>query len=220
MTRERRDRIVDITRPLAPTTAAWPEDTPFALAWTWAIERGDACSVSRWTLSPHVGTHVDAPRHYLADGADVAALPLDRLCGPAEVADLRGVPALDPRTLAARVRGTAPRLLVRTLEGVDPRIFVRDYPPLTPDGARWLVERGVVAFGTDAPSVDPVDSKTLDAHRILGAAGVPILENLELGHVPPGTYRLLALPLRVPDADASPVRAVLWEEPGAEEANL
>lgn len=134
--------------------------------------------------------------------------------GPAWVVDARGAERLDAGTLAALVEGGAPRLerlLVRTQERVDSEAFVERFPPLGEDGARWLVERGLRLFGTDAPSVDPVDSKTLPAHRLLGAAGAAILENLELAHVPPGLYRLIALPLRVPEADASPVRAILME---------
>lgn len=205
-------RWYDISRPLSRRTAAWPGDTPYALEWTMQIARGASVNVSRWTLSPHVGTHVDAPLHYRENGAAPADFALDLFVGPALVVDARGAERLDEKTLARLAATHVERLLVRTQERVDPERFLERFPPLTEDGARLLVGGGLRLFGTDAPSVDPVDSKTLAAHKILGTAGVAILENLDLAEVPPGVYRLLALPLRVTEADASPVRAILMEE--------
>jgi arylformamidase len=77
--------------------------------------------------------------------------------------------------------------------------------------ARRLVQGGVRLVGSDAPSMDEVDSKSLDSHRELVDAGVAILENLVLSEVPAGVYTLIALPLKLSEADASPVRAVLIE---------
>ncbi|MGH7545436.1 MAG: arylformamidase [Gemmatimonadota bacterium] len=204
-------RWYDISRPLERRTTAWPGDTPYSLDWTMRIAHGASVNVSRWTLSPHVGTHVDAPLHYREGGATPADLPLDLFVGEALVVDARDEDRLDEETLARLVPARVERLLVRTQERVDPALFVERFPPLTEHGARRLVADGLRLFGTDAPSVDPVDSKTLAAHKILGTAGVAILENLDLAHVPPGVYRLLALPLRVTEAEASPVRAILME---------
>lgn len=211
MSRAASPRIFDISRPLSRRTAAWPGDTPYSLDWTMEIARGASVNVSRWTLSPHVGTHVDAPLHYRENDATPADLPLDLFVGPALVVDARGADRLDEATLARLAAAPVERLLVRTQEHADPEVFVERFPPLTEDGARWLVGRGLRLFGTDAPSVDPVDSKTLTAHKVLGAAGAAILENLDLAEAPPGVYRLIALPLRVTEADASPVRAILME---------
>lgn len=205
-------RVYDISRPLSSGTATWPGDTPYSIDWPMRIAHGASVNVSRWTLSPHVGTHADAPRHYREGGASPADLPLDLFVGPALVVDARGVDRLDEETLARLVPERVERLLVRTQERVDPSVFVERFPPLTEGGAQWLAKRGLRLFGTDAPSVDPVDSKTLAAHEALGAAGVAILENLDLAEVPPGVYRLVALPLRVTEADASPVRAILMKE--------
>jgi arylformamidase len=184
-------RTYDISRPLSRGTATWPGDAPFSLDWTMRIARGASVNVSRWTLSPHVGTHVDAPLHYREGGTSPADLPLDLFVGWAQVVDARGVDRLDEATLARLVPARVERLLVRTQERVDPAVFVERFPPLSEDGARGLAARGLRLFGTDAPSVDPVDSKTLPAHRALGAAGIAILENLDLAEVPPGVYRLV-----------------------------
>jgi arylformamidase len=100
-------------------------------------------------------------------------------------------------------------VLVRSLDSVRPEEFVSDFPPLTPEAAEALVQSGLRLYGTDAPSVDPVDSAGMAAHRALGAAGLPILENLDLSRVEPGDYDLLALPVKLAGAEAAPVRAVL-----------
>ncbi|MFN2383587.1 MAG: cyclase family protein, partial [Gemmatimonadota bacterium] len=110
--------------------------------------------------------------------------------------------------LAARGHGGATRLLVRT--GCDWR---GGFPPafrgLAPDAAAWCVAERLVLVGTDAPSVDPFDSTSLAAHRVLMAGGIAVLESLALEGVEAGPYELVALPLRLLGADASPVRAVL-----------
>ena len=105
--------------------------------------------------------------------------------------------------------GPAERLLVHTGAWTDPAVFPTSFPALDAESARMLVDAGVRLFGTDAPSPDPFDAVELVAHRVLLGAGAGILENLLLDGVPPGEYELIALPLRMPDADASPVRAVL-----------
>ncbi len=201
--------MIDITRPLGPETASWPGDTPFEIDWTLDLDRGDSCSVSRLVLSPHTGTHADAPAHYLEDGATTETFDLDAFIGPVRVLDARGAElGLDWFRSQGALGET--RLLVRTLERTRPDRFAEGCPPLDPDAARALVDAGLRTFGTDAPSVDPVDSTTLAAHRALGAGGVAILENLDLERAAAGRYDLVALPVRLIGADAAPVRAVLF----------
>ncbi len=201
--------MIDITRPLDEATAAWPGDTELSIDWTLQIDRGDTVSVSRITLSPHVGTHADAPAHYMADGALSGTFRLAAFLGPAKVIDASDCDSLSVEHLQEREAIGSPRLLVRTLEHGDPTKFVSEFPPLDAKAAETLLRAGLVLFGTDAPSVDPVDSKTMDAHRMLGAAGVPILENLDLAAAEPGDYDLLALPVKLMQTEAAPVRAVL-----------
>ncbi|MGD2217920.1 MAG: hypothetical protein PVJ64_14275, partial [Gemmatimonadales bacterium] len=103
----------------------------------------------------------------------------------------------------------APRLLVRAVPDLRPEKFASDFPPLAPGAADALARSGLRLYGTDAPSVDPVQSAAMSAHRVLGAAGIPIIENLDLSAAEPGEYDLIALPLRMVEAEAAPVRAVL-----------
>ncbi len=201
--------MIDITRPLSPATAAWPGDTPLRIDWVLRIANGDNVTLSRLTLSPHVGTHADAPAHYTSDGAGTECFDLATFLGPVRVVDARGCEAVTPELLAEWEAIGSQRLLVRSLNESRPTEFVSDYPPLTVAAAEALVEAGLVVYGTDAPSVDPVKSATMSAHRALGMRAIPIIENLELSRVEPGDYDLLALPIKLIGAEAAPIRAVL-----------
>ena len=202
-------KIIDISHPVQTGVGVWPGDERFALDWTLRQDRGASVNVAAITLSVHTGTHADGPHHVLQNGLRARDLPLEAYIGRARVIDVRGAAALDERVLEgiAIERGT--RVLFRQRERVDPAEFPTDFLAPTPSLARRLVELGVPLVGTDAPSMDPFDSKTLDTHRIFAEAGVMTLENLLLVDVSPGDYTLIALPLALVDADSSPVRAVL-----------
>jgi len=205
--RLRRMRIIDITPALDPDLDGWPGDTRFEATRRWSLESGDSCTVSRVTLSSHLGAHADAPLHYASGAADAADLPLDVYLGPARVIQCAGIDAIGASE--ALWAAGAERVLFRVVAASERGGFPTRFAALTAEGARTLVRLGVRLFGTDAPSVDPVDSKTLDAHHVLHQGGVGILEGLSLADVPAGEYELIALPLKWRGVDASPVRAVL-----------
>jgi arylformamidase len=203
-------RIIDVSQPVGPATAVWPGDQPCRVDWTMRRADGASVNVAALTLSAHAGTHVDGPYHVDDDGARPAELSLDAFLGPAIVIDARGRDRLDADVLEGLdVDGV--RVLFRTRERIEPHEFPARFAAISPELARMLGEKRAPLVGTDAPSVDPFDSKTLDAHRILGRHRVAILENLVLDDVRPGNYTLVALPLRLGEADSSPVRAVLLE---------
>lgn len=206
-------RLIDISQPVGPGTAVWPGDRPFELEWTLRRDAGDTVDVAAVTLSVHTGTHVDGPQH-TGDGPGAGALPLTPFVGPAAVVDGRPHTHGDPPVVGSGVLDgvdveVAPRVLIRTRDEAAAGTFPEPFAALAPTLARRLVEEGFVLVGTDAPSVDPVDSKTLDSHRVLAEAGVPNVENLDLSGVEPGRYTFIGLPLRLEGADSSPVRAVL-----------
>ena len=208
-------RLIDISQPLGPDTAVWPGDRPVALEWTLRRAAGDAVDVAAISLSVHAGTHVDGPMH-TGDGPGAGALALEPFIGPAVVIDGRphitgDPPCVTPAALEGVDAGATPRVLIRTRDDADPGTFPDPFAALAPALAGRLVEQGFVLVGTDAPSVDPVDSKTLDSHRILAAAGIPNVENLALSGVVPGRYTFIGLPLRLEGADSAPVRAVLLD---------
>jgi len=165
--------------------------------------------LSRITLSSHLGTHADAPAHYELGGDTTDSFILTAFVGPVRVIDVRGCDSVTSQVLEEHSALGSARVLVRSLEEIRPEEFRSDYPSLAPDGAEALVRSGVRLYGTDAPSVDPMDSASMTAHRVLGAAGLPILENLDLSRAPAGDYDLVALPLKLMQAEAAPVRAIL-----------
>lgn len=208
--------MIDVSQPLGPGTAAWPGDRPFRLDWTLRRDRGDSVDVAAIALSVHTGTHVDGPMH---SGPGVAAgdLPLSAFVGAAAVVDARPFVAGNPPAVGSAALDhvdprVTPRVLLRTRDEVDPTRFPDRVVALSPALARRLIDEGFALVGTDAPSIDPVDSTTLDVHRLLAGAGIVNVENLVLSGVEPGRYTFIGLPLRLVGADSSPVRAVLLED--------
>ncbi|MCB9780985.1 MAG: cyclase family protein [Alphaproteobacteria bacterium] len=201
--------LIDISPPLTPDIAVWPGDVPFSQAYALRIADGANLDLSSVTTTVHVGAHADGPSHYAADGAGIGERPLDRYYGPCQVIAVdvaRGARIL-PADVAVPI--AAPRVLFRTGTFPDPNRFDRDFAALSPALVDWLADRGVVLVGIDTPSVDPFDSKALESHQAIHRRDLAILEGVVLGHVDPGRYTLIALPLRIPGADASPVRAAL-----------
>jgi arylformamidase len=175
-----------------------------------ALARGDAANVSRLTLSSHSGTHLDSPRHFSDSGISVDDLPLALLMGDALVAEVPGVKAIGRAELVRLPLKKEERLLLKTdnsrlwnLPG-----FHEGYAHLTPDGARYLVEKGIRLVGIDYLSVERFDGNG-EVHRHLLGNGVILLEAVNLDGVPAGHYELICLPLKIRGGDGAPVRAVL-----------
>jgi arylformamidase len=200
----------DISPPVAAGVPVWPGDTPFELTRTWALSPGCPVNVSRLTLSTHTGAHADAPLHYAADGADAASVGLAPYLGPAQVVHVpAGLSLVRPEHVLPLLAAGVTRVLLRTWAKAPLDRWVSAFAAVAPDTIDALAARGVVLIGVDTPSLDPETSKTLDAHHAVRRAGMAILEGLWLDAVPEGRYELIALPLRLVGADASPVRAIL-----------
>jgi arylformamidase len=203
---------IDISRPLGPDTPLWPGSPGVTLNPLQQIASGDAANVSRIDIEAHTGTHIDAPLHFVAGGATVEEVGLARLIGEAHVAEVRGTAIgaadLDALSLPEGTR----RLLLRTDashdSSYDSAPFRPDFPALTADGARWIVERGIDLIGIDYLSIQRYDDPP-DVHHVLLNAGVVILEGLRLTDVEPGVYTLVCLPLHIIGAEAAPARAIL-----------
>jgi arylformamidase len=198
---------------LSPTIRAgipvWPGDTPFEARLTWSIADGSSVNVSSVTTTPHLGSHADAPFHTEPRGEGMADMPLDRYLGPCQVVKVPPMPLIEPRHVEGVDLANPGRILFKTESVRDRRTFPERFTALSPELAALLAEKGALLVGMDTPSVDPLESKTLDAHHALFRGGVAILEGLVLDGVPEGLYELIALPLKIAGLDASPVRAVL-----------
>jgi len=202
--------IYDISPEVREDIAVWPGDKKFRCQWTMQIRKGDSCNVSAVTMSTHTGSHVDAPYHFDENGQDVASVPLAHYLGPARVVELAGDGPITERHLAILDWSNVERVLFKTrASNIQEDRFDREFVCLSEGAASFLGERKLLLVGTDAPSVDAFNSKTLTVHKILLRHGIAILEGIRLAHVPAGDYELIALPLRLAGLDGSPVRAVL-----------
>jgi len=200
----------DISPPLAPGIPTWPGDTPYAEARTWVLDGDCPVNVARITLSTHTGSHADAPLHYDPAGLPMGAVALDAYLGPCRVVDARGAGArVMLADVAGALDGVPPRVLFRTYDRAPLDTWDPDFTALDAALIDRLAAGECVLVGTDAQSIDPQDSKTLDAHHAVRRAGLAILEGLVLDAVPCGDYELIALPLKLANLDAAPVRAVL-----------
>ncbi|MEO6032794.1 MAG: arylformamidase [Burkholderiaceae bacterium] len=205
------ERLWDISAPIAPDSPLFPGDTTYSQQWAARIGPGCPVNVSAITLSPHTGAHADAPRHY-ADGAPtIGEVDLAPYLGPCRVIHAMACgPLVRPEHLAHAVASLPARVLVRTWMKA-PTAWTGEFAAFAPETISWLASLGVRLVGIDSPSVDPADSKLLPSHHLLLEHDLRVLENLVLDAVPEGDYELIALPLKLMQADASPVRAVLRE---------
>ena len=206
-------RLRDISVTLAMGTPEWRGDTPYSCGWTASIAEGSSVNLSSMTTSPHVGTHADAPVHVRDGWPGAHELPLDAFYGPAVVIDVTNVAGelsfadIEPMIAAYRLE----RLLLKTGRSIAAGTFPDEWPTLSETCAQQLVGIGIRLVGTDAPSVDSKESKSLAVHKMLFSGNAFLLENLDLRRIAAGPYDLMAFPLKVMALDAAPVRAVLIE---------
>ena len=210
-------QIWDISPAIHPAAPVFPGDTPYSQEWVASIGPGCPVNVSAIHLSPHVGAHADAPLHYDAQGATIGDVSLDAFLGPCRVIHAIGCgPLIEWAHIAHALSPARPalpaRVLVRTYAQA-PTAWDAALAAYAPDVVARLADAGVLLIGIDTASIDPADSKTLDSHQVIRQRGLRVLENLVLDDVPEGDYELIALPLKLTTADASPVRAVLRSLP-------
>ena len=204
--------IIDISRPIFTAMPIYPRNPPVEIAPAKRISRGDSSNVSLLTLGSHTGTHVDAPLHMDDAGAGVDAVSLDAMIGPAIVVDIPDdVRAIGAAQLEDRI-GTHTRVLLRTRNSARfaaTGAFEEDFTYLAPDGAAFLVDRGVQLVGVDALSVEQYHAGHHRSHDALLRAGVAVVEGLALENVAAGEYQVVCLPLRIRGCDGAPARVVL-----------
>ena len=205
-------KLWDISPPVDAQSPVFPGDTPYTQQWAATLSDDCPVNVSAITLSPHVGAHADAPLHYDPQGAAVGALDLRPFLGRCRVIHtLDAGPLITIAHLQRALSDVPERLLVRTYRQFPLTHFDNQLSGFDPACVQHLTDLGVRLIGTDSASIDPADSKALPSHQVIRQRGLRVLENLMLDDVPEGDYELIALPLKLMSADASPVRAVLRE---------
>ncbi len=214
-------KIWDISRTLSNDLAEWPGDEPFHFRLTKTMAEGQSVNLGAIGMSVHNGTHADARFHFDTNGESIETAPLEIYLGRAVVVNLAEaflqskekhlITIEDVQPHAEEIAETS-RLLVRTGRWSDSTVFPNQIPVIAAGVPSWLQKNGVKLLGLDLPSVDEIDSKTLQNHHALARAGVAIVESLDLSGVGPGIYNFVALPLKIAGSDGAPMRAVLWRD--------
>ncbi len=205
-------KIWDISPLVSKETAVFPGDVEFSRDVSLNMQQGDHLTVSSIATTLHIGAHTDASNHYHASGKGIDSRNLEIYLGPCQVIEV-SVPKgarIVPKDVSSPI--SAPRVLFRTNSFPNPNQWNSDFNSLSPELIDWLAEKKVCLVGIDTPSVDPADSKGLESHQAIFKNDLAILEGIVLDKVSPGNYTLIALPLKLLDADASPVRAILLEK--------
>ncbi|HEY6059061.1 MAG TPA: cyclase family protein [Gemmatimonadales bacterium] len=206
---------IDATATLDPaTTPVYEGDAPMKFDFLKDMRRGDPLTLSVFSLGAHSGTHIDAPMHFVADGAPVDRIALDALVGPARVVQIPdSVQAIDAVELARHQWRGAERVLFRTRSTerrwMSSAEFHRDFAYIAPDAAQLLADAGVKLVGIDYISAEQFGAPAPLTHRILLGKGIPIVEGLDLTDVPVGDYDLIVLPMKVRGHEGAPARAIV-----------
>ncbi len=205
-------RIWDISPPVDERASVFPGDTPYSQTLHFSLSPDCPVNVNSITLSPHTGAHADAPLHYAAGQRSAGQLSLLPYLGPCRVIHcLDSGSLVQPAHLARALAGLPARVLLRTAQRASQSWH--SFTALAPETLALLADANVLLVGIDTPSVDPRNSKDLPSHHQLLAHDMRVLQNLVLDDVAEGDYELIALPLKLMQADASPVRAVLRQLP-------
>lgn len=212
---KREPSFIDISRPITMRTPVWPGDPAIQIHQFKNIgEHG--CNVTNLSLCAHTATHVDAPMHFVEDGEGSHDIELDTMIGEAYVVEYPGKGSVEPAFFESlNLPADISRLLLKTKNSHEHPLegdFDPHFVAISPGSAQWLVERGIALIGIDGPSIQAFHDANNATHEILLGARTVILEGLNLAQVTPGKYRLIALPLHIPNIDGAPVRAILTKE--------
>ena len=206
---------IDVTATLDPaTTPIYEGDAPMTFRFLKDMRKGDPLTLSAYALGAHSGTHIDAPMHFIRDGAPIDRVPLDPLIGGAVVVSIpENVQAIDAAELARHSWRNAPRVLFRTRSSargwMRSPTFHRDFAYIAPDAAQVMADAGVQLVGIDYISAERFGAPAPRSHRVLLGEGIPIVEGLQLEGIRAGYYDLIVLPMKVAGHEGAPARAVL-----------
>lgn len=205
------DGWIDVSVPVVTGMVHWPDNPPVVVDLQLSLARGDAANVSKLSMGAHTGTHMDAPRHFFAEGIGIDQLPLDATIGPARVVAINDPVSIQPEELAPLNLRPGERILFKTSNSA--RWASPNFDPhfiyISREAASYLAEKRVRTVGVDYLSVGGYFHDGAETHHALLGAGIWIIEGLNLSSIAPGSYDLICLPLKLVGADGAPARAVL-----------
>ncbi len=206
-------QYIDISPLVSAKTAVYPQDTPFSRKIEMSFSEGANLELSSMTASLHIGAHTDAPNHYAKGAKGIDQRDLNFYFGPCQVIEVKA--KRGERILVEHLKNTeviAERILLKTNSFPNPDEWNWDFNSYSPELIEYLYKKNVILIGIDTPSIDPAESKKLESHQVVAKHDMAVLEGIVLEGVIPGEYVLCALPLKLKDCDASPVRAVLFKK--------
>ena len=206
---------IDISAPLYPGLPHWPGNTPFDIAKDHDMPRGDHDNVSRISMGVHTGTHIDAPLHFLANGASIDTLPFSAMVGRCRVIEVANEEQITVQELQSHDLEPNEKLLFKTRNSSrdwPKQEFLTDFVYIPHEAAEFLAERKVETVGVDYLSIGGYKKDGAQTHAALLSAGIWVIEGLNMAGVAPGHYELICLPLLLSGAEAAPARAIIRRE--------
>lgn len=203
---------IDISVPVRNGMVHWPGDAPFELKRLKDMSKGDGLTLSYLSLGIHTGTHMDAPLHFIKDGAAIDTLPVDAVMGPARVVSIHDRESIKPAELEPLNLQPGDRLLFKTYNSEhcwDSDTFFEDFVYISREAAAYLAQCGVRTVGVDYLSVGGFHKDGVETHQALLGSGMWVIEGLNLGGIEPGDYELACLPLKLANAEGAPARALI-----------
>jgi len=202
---------IDVTRTLTNGMVQWPGDRPFRCHRFEEISGPESSNVSEINCCVHVGTHIDAPLHFIKDATDVSEIHISQLCGPATVVEIAESRDITIKDLEKSSIAPGERVLFKTANQSlwEEAKFEKNYVAIGAEAAMWLIDYDVPVVGIDYLSVDRYENETQPVHRALLGNGVVIIEGLDLSQITPGSYEMIALPLKIAGCEGSPARVII-----------
>ncbi|MBE0656558.1 MAG: cyclase family protein [Bryobacteraceae bacterium] len=205
------NKWIDVTRPVEAGMAVWPGDDAPVIEQILFMDRGDICNLSKMAMSVHVGTHMDAPRHFINDGVSMDALPLDAVMGEARVVEIHDPVAIRPEELPDDI-SAGERILFKTRNSNElwsKPGFQEDFVYISREAAQILAAKGVRTVGVDYLSIGGFHTDMVETHEAILGAGIWAIEGLDLSQVEPGRYEMACLPMKLTGSDGAPARVAL-----------
>jgi len=204
-------RLFDISMEITKDTIVYPGDTKIVFTEDNSISKGDTCNTWSMSFGSHMGTHVDAPKHFCEDGLTIDQLTPDFFVGKAKVYEVKNRKYIGAEDISEFDIQKNDIILLKTSNSELPTIgeFNTDFVYITAEAAVYLAEKGIKTLGFDYLSIEKYGSKSNDAHNTLLGNNIAVIEGLRLKNIEPGIYDIIALPINLLNGNGSPVRAFL-----------
>ena len=202
----------DVTVGLRDGMPHWPGDPACKIERVVSMDDGAVCNLTHLSMSAHTATHMDAPRHFIADGKTIDQMPLDAVIGRCRVVEMQNCDQITAEDLGDLRLRRGERVLFKTRNSARSwkmNEFDKDFVSIREDAAAYLVKREVMTVGVDYLSIGGFEKDGVETHQIMLGAGIWVIEGLNLSKVKPGFYELICLPLKIIGADGAPCRVVL-----------